>query len=185
MMKYFNVQSFRTMIFCLIAGMLSGFLRGFEFIGSTISILLPGFLFGLILPLSNWKLYKNPTSTLIGFLIVSTAVYPMMVVLPLRILGQEFGIRLAAKIPYLLGIIPSVFGAGILYLVYRTFLGNKDKQVWKFYFVTAIILGVTFFPLMNFADNFVLSLGIWQAGIGFCLTQLHFGSSNQKKRKAA
>ena len=162
------------MIFCLIAGMLSGFLRGFDFIGSTISILLPGFLFGLTLSLSNWKLYKNPKSTLIGFLIVSIAVYPMMVVLPLRILGQEFGISLAAKIPYLLGVVPSVLGAGILYFVYRTFLGNKDKQVWKFYFLVAILLGIVFFPLMSFADNFVLSLGIWQAGIGFCLTQLHF-----------
>jgi hypothetical protein len=28
---------------------------------------------------------------------------------------------------------------------------------------------------MNFANNFVLSLGIWQAGIGFGLTYLHFG----------
>lgn len=180
MLKYFNIQSFKTLVICLIAGMLSGFFRGFEFIGSTISMLLPGFLFGLALPLSNWELYKNPKSTLIGFLIVSMAVYPMMVVLPLRILGQEFGVRLAAQIPYLLGIVPSILGAGILYLVYRTFLGNKDKQVWKFYFLVAIILGIAFFPLMTFADNFVLSLGLWQGGIGFCLTQLHF--TNPKKK---
>ncbi|MFK7949560.1 MAG: hypothetical protein AB8G11_18355 [Saprospiraceae bacterium] len=171
------------MIFCLVAGMLSGFLRSFDFMGDTVPILFPGFLFGLALPLSNWKLYKNPKSTLIGFLIVSTAVYPMMVILPLKILGQEFGINLAAKIPYLLGIVPSILGAGILYLVYRMFLGNKDKQVWKFYFLIAIILGITFFPLMNFADNFVLSLGIWQGGIGFCLTQLHFTNTKGKAKK--
>lgn len=170
------------MVFCLIAGMLSGFLRSFEFIGDTVAILLPGFLFGLTLPLSNWELYKNPKSTLIGFLIVSMAVYPTMVVFPLQILGQEFGVRLAAKVPYLLGIAPSVLGAGILYLVYRTFLGNKDKHVWKFYFIVAVLLGIIFFPLMNFADNFVLSLGVWQAGVGFCLTQLHFTNPKTSRK---
>lgn len=182
MIKYLNKQPFKTMVFCFVAGMLSGFLRGFEFIGNTIAMLLPGFLFGLTLPLSNWELYKNPKSTLIGFLIVSIAVYPMMVILPLQILGQDFGVKLVTKIPYLLGIVPSIMGAGILYFVYRLFLGNKDTQVWKFYFIVALLLGIIFFPLMSFADNFVLSLGIWQAGIGFCLTQLHF--TNPKKKLA-
>jgi len=103
-----------------------------------------------------------------------------MVILPLQILGQDFGVKLVTKIPYLLGIAPSIMGAGILYFVYRLFLGNKDTQVWKFYFIVALLLGIIFFPLMSFADNFVLSLGIWQAGIGFCLTQLHF--TNPKKK---
>lgn len=173
-MKQLNIQTVKTFIFCLVAGMLAGFLRGFESLGGTLTMLLPGILFGLALPISNWKLYKRPWATLVGFFIVSTAIYPMIVVLLLRLIGETNGGKLVTTIPYLLGIFPSLIGASLLYWVYRTFVGKKDNGFWMIYLGLAIIIGVVFFPLMNFANNFVLSLGIWQGVIGFGLTQLHF-----------
>ena len=168
------LKPIKTMIICLVIGMFAGFLQGFNIFGETLKMLFPGLLFGLALPISNWKLYKRPWMTLIGFFIVSTAIYPMMIILSMRFFGEEIGANMINKIPILLGIIPSLGGAGLLYLVYRTFLGKKDHGFWMIYFGIAILIGIIFFPLMNFANNFVLSLGIWQAGIGFGLTHLHF-----------
>lgn len=165
----------KTTIFCLVAGMLAGFFRGFDFWGESLKMLLPGLLFGIALPIGNWKLYQRPWFTLLGFAIVSTAIYPMIVVLSLRFFGEEMGSDLVSKVPYSLGILPSLVGAGLLYFVYKTFLGKHHSRFFMVYLGIAIFVGIIFFPLMNFANNFVLSLGIWQAGIGFGLTYLHFG----------
>jgi hypothetical protein len=85
------------------------------------------------------------------------------------------GSDLVNKVPYSLGILPSLAGAGLLYFVYKIFLGKQNSRFLIVYLSIAIFVGILFFPLMNFANNFVLSLGIWQAGIGFGLTYLHFG----------
>lgn len=182
-MKYFNIQPFKTLVFCLVAGMLAGFLQGMSFLNGSLSTLLPGMLFGLALPISNWKLYKRSWITLAGFFVVSTAIYPMIVVLLLRLIGETAGGELVTKVPYLLGIFPSVLGAGLLYWVYKTFVGKKDDGFWMVYLGIAVIIGIVFFPLMNFANNFVLSLGLWQGGIGFGLTHLHFIKQNKGNSK--
>jgi hypothetical protein len=165
----------KATVFCLVAGMLAGFLRGFDFLGESLKMLLPGLLFGIALPIANWQFYKRPWLTLLGFAIISTAIYPMIVVLALRFFGEEMGSDLVNKVPYSLGILPSLAGAGLLYFVYKIFLGKQNSRFLIVYLSIAIFVGILFFPLMNFANNFVLSLGIWQAGIGFGLTYLHFG----------
>jgi hypothetical protein len=168
----------KTTIFCLVAGMLAGFFRGFDFLGESLKILLPGLLFGIALPVGNWKLYQRPSFTLLGFAIVSTAIYPMIVVLALRFFGEEIGSDLVSKMPYSLGILPSLVGASLLYFVYKTFLGKHNSRFFIIYLSISVFVGIIFFPLMNFANNFVLSLGLWQAGIGFGLTYLHFLGSD-------
>ncbi len=173
-MKQFNTQTIKTLIICLIIGMFTGFLRNFEDLNASLAMLLPGVLFGLSLPIANWKLYERPWATIIGFEIVSATVYPMIVVLLMRSFGEPIAANLISKIPFLAGIIPSVVGAGLLLWVYKTFLGKSLGKFGFTYFGIAIFLGFIFFPLMNFTNNFILSFGIWQAGIGFGLTQLHF-----------
>ncbi len=175
--KYSIQDAAKAGVFCGISGMLAGLVQYLVSAEYAIITLVPGLFFGIALAIANKDWYKNFIMTLVGLVIVSTAIYPIIVVMSQRISIYIANVDSLAKIitrfPFLGGLIPSIVGASLLYLVYATFLEKFQFKMFQNYLIVAAIIGVLFFPLMQWTDSFILSYMVWQGVIGFFLSRFH------------
>lgn len=164
---------------CALSGALVGLLMRLDHnYGSSgnylLPTLLPGFLFGIAFVLANKKLYRYFWMTLVGFTLVSTFIYPMMVVMSARVFGISTLGQVIVRFPFFFGLLPSLIGASLLYLTYAAFINKNNWRFFQIYAVVAIVLGLFFFPLLNWIGHLALSFALWQGVIGYMLTYLHF-----------
>ena len=161
---------------CALAGLISSFLIRLDqnYGTNLLATLLPGFLFGIAFVLINRKLYKYFWMTLLGFTVVSTFIYPMMVVMSARVFGTTDLGQVIARFPFVFGLLPSLIGGSLLYLTYSFFLGKHDWKFFRIYALVSILLGLAFFPLLKWGGHFAYSFALWQGVIAYMLTHLHF-----------